>query len=205
DTPIQAPGGPVPAAPGGSAGHRAVTGAGGPTAGPRTVVRSGSSAGSRTVREPGGAARRGAVEGPGGSAAGRPGGGGPGVLAVLAEIGYPLVHGTARAAVTVAAVVVFCAASAGHAVATRGWRVGAALLGVFAVGGWLVDAVGVRTGVPFGRYSYGERLGPALSGVPVVVGLARCMAAWPADVAALRLAGGRPGGADPGAGAAAVE
>jgi putative membrane protein len=109
------------------------------------------------------------------------------VLAVLAQIGYPLVHGRARADLTVATVVVFCAASAGHALATRGRRAGAALLATFAAGGWLVDAVGVATGVPFGRYGYSGRLGPAALGVPLVVGPAWCMMAWPAYLAAARL------------------
>lgn len=108
-------------------------------------------------------------------------------LAVLAQIGYPLVHGPARATLTVATVLVFCAASAGHALATRGRRTGAALLAAFALGGWLVDAVGVATGVPFGRYSYSGRLGPAVLGVPLVVGPAWCMMAWPAYLAAARL------------------
>src|SRR6266511_3281278 len=113
-------------------------------------------------------------------------------VAVLAEVGYPLAHGPARAALTVGAVVVFCAASVGHAVVTRGWPVGAALVAVFAVGGWLTDVAGVATGVPFGRYSYGGSLGPAALGVPVVIGLAWCIAAWPAYVAAQRLGGRRP-------------
>ena len=113
-------------------------------------------------------------------------------VAVLAEVGYPLAHGPARAALTVGAVVVFCAASVGHAVVTRGWPVGAALVAVFAVGGWLTDVAGVATGVPFGRYSYGGSLGPAALGVPVVIGLAWCMAAWPAYVAAQRLGGRIP-------------
>lgn len=113
-------------------------------------------------------------------------------LAVLAEIGYPLVHGSARSALTVGTVVVFCAASAGHAALTRGARVGCALVAVFAVGGWLTDAVGVATGVPFGAYRYAGSLGPVVLGVPVVIGLAWCMAAWPAYVAALWLAPGLP-------------
>jgi putative membrane protein len=113
-------------------------------------------------------------------------------LAVLAEIGYPLVHGPARSALTAGTVVVCCAASVGHAALTRGARVGWALVAAFALGGWLSDAVGVATGVPFGAYRYAGSLGPAVLGVPVVVGLAWCMAAWPAYVAARWLAPGLP-------------
>jgi putative membrane protein len=109
------------------------------------------------------------------------------VLVVLAQIGYPLVHGSVRAHLTVATVLIFCAASTGHALATRGRRVGAALLATFALGGWLVDAVGVATGLPFGRYEYSRQLGPAVLDVPLVIGPAWCMMAWPAYLAAARL------------------
>ena len=44
----------------------------------------------------------------------------------------------------------------------------------------MVEAVGVSTGFPFGRYGYGSALGPALLGVPVVIALAWTWMAWPA-------------------------
>jgi putative membrane protein len=114
----------------------------------------------------------------------------PGSLAgagVLAEIGYPLVHGHARAAVTVSAVLLLCAASVGHAAVTRGRRVAGWLLGVFAGGCGAVEAVGLATGWPFGRYAYGGMLGPAVAGVPLTVPLAWAMAGWPAYLVAGRL------------------
>ena len=38
--------------------------------------------------------------------------------------------------------------------------------------GLAAEAVGVRTGFPFGDYSYADTLGPTVLGVPVVVPLA---------------------------------
>jgi uncharacterized membrane protein len=40
---------------------------------------------------------------------------------------------------------------------------------LFAAGGLAVELVGVHTGLPFGRYEYTNRLGPALFGVPVAI------------------------------------
>ncbi len=37
--------------------------------------------------------------------------------------------------------------------------------------GFLVEVIGVQTGVLFGSYSYGATLGPKLLGVPVIIGL----------------------------------
>ena len=107
---------------------------------------------------------------------------------VLAEIGYPLARGTGRAALTVAAVLACCAAMLTHAALTRGPRTALAALACFGAGGWLVEAVGTATGVPFGAYHYTGSLGPAPLGVPLLVGLAWCMAGWPAYLAAARLA-----------------
>lgn len=104
--------------------------------------------------------------------------------AVIAQIFYPLVYGGARDVLTIASVALFCAASFTHAALTRGARTALVLLGVFAGGGFLVDVLGLATGFPFGSYSYAESLGPALFGVPVVIGLAWTMMAWPSWIAA---------------------
>lgn len=114
----------------------------------------------------------------------------PGWLAgagVLAEIGYPMVHGSVRAVVTDATVLLLCAAAVGHAAMTRGRRVAGWLLLVFAGGCGVVEAIGLATGWPFGRYTYSGMLGPAIAGVPLVVPLAWTMAGWPAYLVASRL------------------
>ena len=116
----------------------------------------------------------------------------PAVLAgavVLAQIAYPLTpEGTARDRLTVATVVLFAAASVLHAATTRGLRAAAALVAVAGGGGLLAEAVGVATGIPFGRYTYSGTLGPAVLGVPVLIPLAWVMMAWPAYLVAIRLA-----------------
>jgi putative membrane protein len=107
---------------------------------------------------------------------------------VLAEIGYPLV--TDRAPLVVATVLLGFAVSVAHAVVSRGPGVGVALVMVTAGGGLLVETLGVHTGFPFGHYAYGDALGPRLSGVPLVIPLAWTWMAWPAWLAAGRLAAG---------------
>lgn len=107
--------------------------------------------------------------------------------AVIAQVFYPLVFGTARDRLAVVAVLLFCAASLTHAALTRGPRCAVGLLVVFGGGGLLVEIVGLATGFPFGRYQYGDGLGPALAGTPLVIGLAWTMMAWPCWLAAGRL------------------
>src|SRR4051812_12976794 len=104
---------------------------------------------------------------------------------VLTQIGYPLVHGPTRAALVVLTVLLGAAASALHAVATRGLRAAVALVAV-AVGAYGIEVLGVHSGVPFGDYRYGTALGPALWGVPIVIGLAWAWMAWPAWLVAGR-------------------
>ncbi len=53
--------------------------------------------------------------------------------------------------------------------------------------GLAAEAVGVATGVPFGRYAYAGTLGPQLLGVPVLVPLAWTMMAYPALLLGRRL------------------
>ena len=107
--------------------------------------------------------------------------------AVALQLGYPLVTGPARGHLAVAIVATFAAASVAHAAVTRGAAVAVALLLLTAVGGYLVEVLGVHTGFPFGSYRYGTVLGARVFGVPPVVGLAWTMLAWPAALAARRI------------------
>lgn len=106
---------------------------------------------------------------------------------VAAQIAYPLLEGEALRRVTIASVLLFFLASVSHAAATRGalWALG--LVVVTAGGGLLAEAVGVRTGVPFGEYRYTGTLGPEVLDVPAVVPLAWTMMAYPLFLAARRL------------------
>jgi putative membrane protein len=108
-------------------------------------------------------------------------------LVVATEIPYPLVHGQARDVLTVVTVLVFASASLTHAAVTRSWRTAAAMLAVFGAGGLAAEVVGVHTGVPFGDYGYTGGLGPGVAGVPLVIGLAWLMMAWPSICVAARI------------------
>ncbi len=114
----------------------------------------------------------------------------PWVLAaatVLAQIAYPLVGGDTLRVVTIASVVLFFLASVSHAAIHRGGAWAGALVAVTAGGGLVAEAIGVRTGVPFGHYSYSATLGPAVLDVPIVVPLAWTMMAYPALLVGRRL------------------
>ncbi|KAF3469257.1 carotenoid biosynthesis protein [Streptomyces sp. Tu 3180] len=113
------------------------------------------------------------------------------VAAVLCQIPYPLVSGPGRDVLTVVGVVVFCLASLAAAALRHGARGPLVLFAVAGLGGLAVEAVGVRTGFPFGAYHYTGSLGPSVAGVPVVVPLAWVMMAWPALEAGRVLAGSR--------------
>lgn len=110
---------------------------------------------------------------------------------ILAQICYPLTSGDVRAGLTVATVLIGVALSVSHAFLTRGGRAAAALVGTAGLGGFAVEAIGVATGFPFGTYDYSGELGPRLLGVPLIIPLAWTWMAWPAWLAAVRVARGR--------------
>lgn len=103
------------------------------------------------------------------------------------EVAYPLVDGGWQRRVTIAIVVAFFATCVLHAWARRGPGWALRLTVVTAGGGFVVEAIGVRTGVPFGSYEYNDALGPQLLGVPLVVALAWTMLSYPVMLAARRL------------------
>ena len=109
------------------------------------------------------------------------------VLTVLAQIAYPLVHGEVLRRLTIATVVLFCAASVTHAAVHRGRAWAAGMFVIAAGGGLAAEAIGVATGVPFGEYAYSVSLGPQVLGVPLVVPLAWAMMAYPCLLLGRRL------------------
>jgi uncharacterized membrane protein len=110
--------------------------------------------------------------------------------AVLVQIGYPLAPEAWRTPVTVASVLTFAAASLADVARVHGRCGVLGLVGAAGLGGLLAEAVGLRTGLPFGAYSYTGTLGPEVLDVPVVVPLAWMMMAWPALVVGRTLARG---------------
>ena len=114
-----------------------------------------------------------------------------GFVVVLAlQIPYPLLGEAGKRMVTVWSVVAFFATSSLHAWWSRGPRALAALVVVCVGGGLAVEAVGSRTGWPFGNYRYTSVLGWKISGVPIVVALAWAMFGWLGLLCAQRVGGG---------------
>ncbi len=109
------------------------------------------------------------------------------VAGIATQIAYPLVDGDVLRRVTIASVVLFFAAGVTHAAAHRGLGFAVGLVAISAGGGFAVEAVGVRTGIPFGDYAYADTLGPQVLGVPVAVPLAWTMMAYPVLLAARRI------------------
>jgi uncharacterized membrane protein len=109
------------------------------------------------------------------------------VATIGTQIAYPLVDGEWLRRVTLASVVSFFLASVAHAFAHRGPRWALTFVVVTSGLAFVAETVGVRTGVPFGTYTYSSSLGPRLLGVPVVVPLAWTMMAYPVFLAARRL------------------
>jgi len=106
---------------------------------------------------------------------------------VLAQITYPLVDGRLRDALTMATVVLFAGAVVAAAARAHGRTVSLRLLATCCFVGFVAEAVGVATGVPFGSYAYTTTLGPRLAGVPLVIPLAWTMMAYPALVVGRRI------------------
>jgi putative membrane protein len=109
------------------------------------------------------------------------------VLLVLTAIAYPLTSGDGRDAVSWTIVVLGACLSVLHAGLSRGARVGVGVALVVTTAAVAVEAVGLATGFPYGRYEYGDALGPTVLGVPFLVPLAWLMMAWPSWVLADRL------------------
>ena len=109
-------------------------------------------------------------------------------LTVLLQTAYPLVQGPPRSVLTIVTVAVFFAATVAHALGSRGlrWTAGYLLLTVGC--GLAAEAIGTRTGFPFGAYRYTGSLGAQVVGVPVVIPLAWAMFAYPCLLVGQRLA-----------------
>ena len=108
-------------------------------------------------------------------------------LLVLTAVAYPLTSGAERDAVSWTIVALGAALSVVHAGLSRGAGVGLGLFLLVALTAVAFEALGLSSGFPYGRYEYGDALGPTLLGVPFLVPLAWLMIAWPSWVLADRL------------------
>lgn len=108
-------------------------------------------------------------------------------LTIILQIGYPLVHGETLRIVTLAFVYSGALAMLLHAFYSFGWRYALTYFGITFLFSLITEQIGVRTGWPFGTYSYDSSLGYQLFGVPLVVPFAWLMMAHPVLVAARRV------------------
>jgi uncharacterized membrane protein len=102
------------------------------------------------------------------------------------QVAYGRKRAPRPAAETRALVLLMLATSSAEALEARGRRGALAGLVAGAVG-FAAELVGVATGRPFGRYTYSDRLGPRMRGVPLLAAAAWALLARPAWVVAGRL------------------
>jgi uncharacterized membrane protein len=67
---------------------------------------------------------------------------------------------------------VFAGFSLAHAIDLLGWRRAVAFFGLSALISWCFEEAGVATGLVYGAYHYGDKLGPKLGAVPAIIPLA---------------------------------
>ena len=124
------------------------------------------------------------------------------LLMWLAQVVTPLFERGHRQAPTTVVVVLLAASALCAAAASVGWPRAVVAVAAATAVGVAVEAVGTRTGLPFGDYRYSGALQPQVLGVPVVVALAWAGMGLPAWAVAGRLV--RQPGARIAVGAAAL-
>ncbi len=107
----------------------------------------------------------------------------------LTQVVTPLFARGERQVPTTIVVVLLAAAAGCATAASTTWRGAAAAVAAATAVGFAVEALGTRTGLPFGEYSYTPALQPQVFGVPLVVALAWAAMGLPAWAVAGRLVG----------------
>jgi len=103
---------------------------------------------------------------------------------VAAQVAFGRSRAPRSPAATRAMLLLMLATSAAEALEARGARRAALAVAAPGAMGFGAELVGVATGRPFGRYTYSDRLGPRIAGVPVLASVAWAIMARPAWVAA---------------------
>ena len=101
-----------------------------------------------------------------------------------AQVAYGLARERRGERATRGLVVLMLAASTTEAIEARGLRRGAGAVASAGALGFAAELYGVATGRPFGHYSYSDRLGPRIGGVPLLAAAAWAMMARPSWVVA---------------------
>jgi uncharacterized membrane protein len=108
-------------------------------------------------------------------------------IAIGLQIAYPLLDGEALRIVTIAVVYWGAAAMMAHSLFSYGLSYAARYFGTTFFFALAIEQIGVRTGWPFGNYTYSVDLGYQIYGVPLVVPCAWVMMAYPIFLMARRL------------------
>lgn len=103
---------------------------------------------------------------------------------VAAQLAYGRLPEDRRVGATRAIVGLLLATSVAEGAAARGPLRGVGPIALAGKLGFLVELVGVATGRPFGHYTYSDRLGARVGGVPLLAAAAWAMMARPAWVVA---------------------
>ncbi len=109
-------------------------------------------------------------------------------LAIGLQIFYPLVHGDVLRVLTIATVYSAAFVAVFHSFLSFGLRFASTFLAVTLIYALTVEAIGVKSGWPFGTYFYDSSLGYQIYGVPLLVPFAWVMLSYPIFVAARRTA-----------------
>ena len=108
-------------------------------------------------------------------------------LTILLQIAYPLIEGELLRVVTIATIYVGATSMLLHAYLSYGVKYLLRYFPITVLFGYFIELLGVKSGWPFGEYSYSSTLGPKLFSVPLVVPFAWVMIAHPCLVAARRI------------------
>ena len=109
------------------------------------------------------------------------------LVAIGLQISYPLIDGETLRLVTIAIVYWSAGVMALHALFVYGWKYFWRLLTITLILSYVFEAIGSKTGWPFGNYTYDVSLGYQIFGVPLVVPFAWLMMAHPALIIARRM------------------
>lgn len=108
-------------------------------------------------------------------------------IAIALQISFPLISGETLRIVTIAIVYWSAGAMALHALLIYGLSYCIRLLSITLPLAYCFELVGLKTGWPFGTYSYDGSLGYQIFGVPLVVPFAWLMMAHPMMIVARRM------------------
>jgi putative membrane protein len=112
-----------------------------------------------------------------------------GLAAVIGlQVAYPLVHGDVLRYITLATVAVGAATMILHSFLAFGPFFSTTFTATTFIYSLAVEAIGVKSGWPFGRYTYDHSLGIRILGVPLLVPFAWIMLSYPIFIAARRAA-----------------